>query len=332
MSDTTMEYTPEVLAALRKGEDSPAPKDDADTKPAVDLQEPAEQTEQTEDDASEYGLGESKARAKGWAPKEEWRGDDEDWIDYREFNRRGELMTRIQSQTKEMKTMRAEHEQLLKTVSDLSEHNVKLAEAERAKVLRELRTDRSAAIRGGDDARVAEIEETIEEVQDIDVTPGADNSGEEQHEVEDTTQQFTSAQMAIRDGWEAYGWSDTIVNDPIVRQALMTVGDQLYAEHTDPHTGELDIPVDTFLRAMEDGVKEHFPHKFKKAKAPRSRVSDGGDTRPSRKKGSGKYAFKDLSDEQKAIAIRYEKQGAMTREKYVEDIAAMGELPVQRGE
>ena len=42
---------------------------------------------------------EGKARKNGWLPEDDWHGEAGDWVDYKEFNLRGELMGRINEQS-----------------------------------------------------------------------------------------------------------------------------------------------------------------------------------------------------------------------------------------
>ena len=70
-----------------------------------------------EEQAPKVNPGEDKARNGGWRPEGEWDGKPEDWVDYREFNVRGELMGRIQEQSgilNNQKKMLDEQKQALK--------------------------------------------------------------------------------------------------------------------------------------------------------------------------------------------------------------------------
>jgi len=60
-----------------------------------------------------------KAMAEGWRPKEEYQGDPEKWVDAAEFLRRGELFSKIELQSKEIK-------QLKQTMTEFAKHHEKV--------------------------------------------------------------------------------------------------------------------------------------------------------------------------------------------------------------
>ncbi len=41
--------------------------------------------------------GQEIAQKQGWRPQEAWEGDPKDWVDWPEFNRRGELIDQIRT-------------------------------------------------------------------------------------------------------------------------------------------------------------------------------------------------------------------------------------------
>ena len=64
--------------------------------------EPQEQTQE-----KQFSAIEQKALDQGWRPKEEFDGDPDAFIDAPEFVRRGELFSKIEHQSKELKAVKA---------------------------------------------------------------------------------------------------------------------------------------------------------------------------------------------------------------------------------
>lgn len=315
-----MVYDKETVKAIKEGK-SPA------EAAAEGSGEPVQEKQGTE---AAISPSEERARKDGWSPKEDWNGDPEEWVNHREFNRRGELMGRIQRQTKEIRDMTAKYDEVMESLTTLAEHNSKLAEAERKKALKELRTEKATARREENDDLVAEIEDQIDELKDVDLVPVAKNASQE------AGQQLTPAQSSIQRAWVDHPKSmDGTYSSPIVQGAIVELGDKMYEKHVDATGNLAGITAEKFMETLIGQVEEYLPQIFpgKKKRTPPSRVSDSGDGQPAtRGKPGGKYGFGDLSDEQQRVCKKYEKQKIMTRQEYVDQIAAMQELPAQTGE
>ena len=320
-------------------------EENLDVKSQTKDADPTETAEAGDNDggapADDMTPAEMRARKDGWAPKDQWKGDETSWVDYAEFNRRGELMRRISKQSQEIQDLKKEQQRVLATVSKLSEHNAKLADFERKKAIKELRKDKAAAVRQEDDEAVAAIEENIEELQELD--PFEDFSTEEEgtEEEEQGGEAMTGAQEALRMHYPSWAETSEVAaraTDPVVGPAIRSIGDSLYDLRTNA-SGEIEgVTAEEFYEELDEKVKEYYPHLFQQTKTkkrPPQRVS--GRTEPQTKSsgragGKATYTFADLDDEQKAVAMSFEKQGVMTRAEYVTQIAAMNELPAQRGE
>ena len=73
------------LEALANSIDEPADKGKTDDKPA-------EKQSAAADERTYEEKQEDKARSGGWKPLEEWEGDEDDWVDSRDFNSRQGLI------------------------------------------------------------------------------------------------------------------------------------------------------------------------------------------------------------------------------------------------
>jgi ElaB/YqjD/DUF883 family membrane-anchored ribosome-binding protein len=106
---------------------------------------------------------ETKAKSLGWAPKEEWRGDPEHWIDAQTFLRRGEEVLpilkennkRLQSTVEEL---RSKLNAATESIEELKKFNSEMAR-ERAKEMRQELIDGIAKAREEGDVK-GEIELT----------------------------------------------------------------------------------------------------------------------------------------------------------------------------
>lgn len=121
---------------------------------------------------------ETEASAIGWTPKEKFRGDPEKWVDAQTFLDRGHQIMPILRKTNErleaelretkgavtaLKQTAAELQESLKTMTDFQAAEVKRQVDERIK---QLRADKSAAIKEGDHELAAAIDEDLDTAKD----------------------------------------------------------------------------------------------------------------------------------------------------------------------
>lgn len=118
---------------------------------------------------------EAKARSMGWAPKERWRGDLNEWVDAQEFLERGErlipilkannrqLEEKTQGLETQNRTLAAQIEELRGSMNEFVEAQREMMEErlrnQRADIRRQLREAREA----GDEAAIERLEETLDE-------------------------------------------------------------------------------------------------------------------------------------------------------------------------
>lgn len=102
---------------------------------------------------------EERAQEDGWVPKDQWKGDPEDWRPAKEFNDRGELFNRIKEQKKEM-------EQLKGAVSFLTNQNKTQYIQGHKDAIAELKARRDAALQEGDHVQAAHAQDQLDEVKD----------------------------------------------------------------------------------------------------------------------------------------------------------------------
>lgn len=119
---------------------------------------------------------ERRAAEMGWQPKDQWKGNPDNWVDAGEFVKRGETFVPfLQHDRKKLKTeleterqarLRLEQElsEVRQGIGDLKAFNEQMAKerTERRKV--ELGQELKAAREAGDDVRVAELQNELGEV------------------------------------------------------------------------------------------------------------------------------------------------------------------------
>ena len=158
MSEQAYEYEEVVEEEVKTSEEK------VETKNKEDLAVDEDVIEDEEDD--EVDPAEELASSGGWVPQDQWKGDPKDWVDAREFNYRGELMKRIQSQSSQIHAQMAETEGLKDALKVLGEHNRTIAEKEYKKAVTDLKKQRREALKEEEFDLADELEEQLEEIKE----------------------------------------------------------------------------------------------------------------------------------------------------------------------
>lgn len=259
---------------------------------------------------SQQPTGEDVARQQGWKPQEEWEGNPEDWVDAKTFNQRGEYMERIKSQSSLIKKLEKKLSTVESTMNTLAEHHRKVKETERARALDELKAMKVDALDMGDHSKVAEIDDQI-----LDIKQAA----------KDEVAKEPTIHPALESWIEENPWYKT---DAILRGAAEGLAKDLVDK--DP---SLQGNVEEILSRVTDTLKEEFPNKFGR-KQVRSAVLEGsnGDGVSQARTPTAKYTARHLNVEQRRIAERFVRQGAVkSLEEYARQLADIGELDAQKG-
>ena len=326
MAGEAYEYEEDV-----KVEDVPSAKDLKDEEKPKDEEKASKDEEASKDDESndasedehEFSESEQLAYSQGWRPKEEWKGDPDKWVGANEFLFRGELMDRIQKQTRVINDMNATQAELKKALKALGEHNAQIAEKEYNRALASLKKQRREAMREDDFEAVDEIEDRMDELKDAKREHVANE--EESQEADETKEEEQQAPPPEVEAWVQA--NDSWYNsDPIMQAAA----DRIFLNHLDEHPGDFQGALDL----IDDTMHKRFPEEFGiKKKTTGSAVTEGsGRARSSQKSGkSTKYTVKDLNDEQRNIAKTFVDSGAFKNaQEYVDQLAELGELDAQQ--
>lgn len=228
----------------------------------------------------------AKASAAGWRPLEEFDGDPEQWVDAKEFVKRAPLYEKNHKLKKELADIKA-------TLHEVKGHITKVSQAAYNKAVADLTAQRDEAIDNGDRATVKELDKQIKEAEAI-KTPA------------DTVHPAIKAWEDENGKW--------FYADAEVADFGMAFAERYLARNPGDFAGAME--------KMEDAVKKAYPDKFEnpKRKAPPA-VETGG-----KSAGAKTFTKSDLTDEQRSVMNRFVRQGVMSEEDYIKELADSGIL------
>ena len=251
---------------------------------------------------------ENKARTKGWRPLGEWHGEQEDWVDAKEFVGREKLFDRIQ----DLKDQLHKNSQKFdKEFQAMANHFAGMEKVEYNRALSELKSQLAFA---KDEKDVDGVEKlstqlaAVEQERKIATTV--------RHQVE---QQPQADPEKFRKFKQDNEWFD---NDKELQEEAMSIGIGYSATHKEKTQEEV-------YAYVTKRIKQIYPEKF-------DDMSEDEDERPVKKAASveggtgtkkslgtkkGKLSVGDLNEQEKEVMKTFIKRGVLTQEKYLEDIA-----------
>ena len=230
---------------------------------------------------------EQKALDMGWRPREEFHGEDEDFIDAKEFVRRKPLFDKIESLNGAVRNTQS-------TVSALMEHNRKIEQAAYDRAVKALRADQKAAASEGDIVKVQEIQEEIDE--------------HKERAAQAPTQTAPAALPVEVTNWIAKNsWYTRDGRMKATADAIGLEGNQ---------QGLRGQPL---LDYIEKEVRKEYPQKFTNPNRDRaSSVEGNGSGKSSGARSSGDdYA---LNDQEKRIMENLVRSKTMTKSEYIKQL------------
>jgi len=235
-----------------------------------------------------------QALAQGWVPKEEFQGEPHKWVEAGEFLRRGELFSKIDHQSKELKDLR-------KALQNFQEHHSKVKETEYNRALETLKAKMKAANRAQEYEVADEIEAQIEEVQ-----AEAQAYKQEVSKVVDEAQTIHPefAAWVSRNPWYA-------------NQRHM----RTYADEVGVTFRQAGLSPNEVLKKVEEAVRKEFPTKFTNPNRERPSSVEGSTTRASSKKEEYQLTEQETRVMNSFINQK-DKSGKplMTKEEYITDL------------
>lgn len=229
---------------------------------------------------------ESRARELGWRPKEEFGGDEDNFVDAKEFVQRQPLFEKIEHQSRELKNVK-------KTLDALKGHYTKVQEVEYQRALSALQASKAEAISEADGQRTIQIENQIKKAE------------REFQQIREDAKDPAPSDPSEFVSWKAQNtWYE---KDESMRIFADAIGSRLAGEGMTPPE---------VLAAVAKKVKAEFPHKFvnpNKANAPDVGVSGNG----GRSGGTDKF---ELTELERSVMNTLVRSGTMTKEQYVADL------------
>ena len=260
---------------------------------------------------------EQQAMADGWAPKEKWKGPEDQWISAEEFVERGkqlnpilrannerlkrELEKKNQLHEQELNALRQSAEKFQNFVKEAAERKVQELEAQ----VQQLRVARAEAQGENDYQRVAKIEDAIDQtkvqVQQAKQDAAAPPLPPKAHE--------TPIDPKLQAWMDSNPW----------------YGDEKYMEESDIVTAigasirktHPKISGEEWLEMLEERIDERGIRPSKQRKGPSPESGD----RSSRANPRGGKTYSNLPAEAKTVCDELVSQKLLTREQYVADFA-----------
>lgn len=245
--------------------------------------------ETQEPEQREFTQKEQEALSMGWRPKEEWDGDEEDFIDAREFVRRQSLFDKISSQNQEIRQIRT-------ALAEFKQHytNVEKVAVERA--MKELKAEQKAALERGDVDSFQNIQDELETARD---------------QVRELESSRGEVPQAAQPNPEFQAWVNK--NRWYATEEHMKV----YADKVGIRLAAMGAQPAEVLREVEKAVRKEFPNKFSNPNRERPGVVEGTNT-PARQ--STKQSTFVLTAQEEKIMKDLVKQKVLTKEEYIADL------------
>lgn len=239
---------------------------------------------------------ELRAMHMGWRPKEEFDGDEDDFIDAKEFVRRQPLFDKIETQNKQIKAVS-------KALEALKGHYTKVEQTAVEKAILQMKSARKDALTNGDgdrfellDDEIKKAETQLTEIQKVQDTPI----------VEDAVDHPEWRAFQSRNPW--YNTTS------YMRKYADEIGASLAGRLTPSEV----------LKEVEKAVRKEFPNKFVNPNKESAPDVDNSRKVPTKPRGVGDE--NKLSDNQRKIMNDLVRQGVLTKEQYMADLKAIGEL------
>ena len=253
-----------------------------------------EQTPNTEEvKTPELTPIEQKAMEMGWRPKTEFEGEEDDFIDAKEFVRRKPLFDKIETQSRELKNVR-------KAIEALKEHYGAREKAAVRQAIDQLTAAKEEAISNADGAAVTRIEKEIKAAE-------KEHDRIEQLNKEPIVEDAPSVHPEFVSWKRQNEWYDNV-------GYMRAWADEFGIKLAQQGLGPQEV-----LKKVAEEVRKEFKHKFtnpNKANAPSVEGSSSKNVR-------AKDDDFTLSDQERKIMNTLVSTGTMTKEKYIAELKAI---------
>lgn len=238
---------------------------------------------------------EQRALDMGWRPKEEWTGEEADFISAETFVARKPLFDKIEYQNKELKEVR-------KALAALQEHHIRVKEQAFKDAYVSLKEEKKAALAEGDADRLIEVDEKIAELRSQEIEQKAVNNTPPSQQLNPT---FVS--WVEKNDW----YVDNKKTE--LRAYADAVGIKIAQE--DPGKSP-----EALLREVEKQVKVRFKEYFSNERKDRPSTVEGSSTRSSSKSDKDDFV---LSEDDERVMKKFVKLGVMTKEQFIAELKSV---------
>ncbi len=242
----------------------------------------------------EYSPIEIKAMEMGWRPKEEFNGDEADFVDAKEFVGRQPLYEGLASTKKQVKALQT-------ALEALKGHYTKVHETSYQKALNDLKAQKKAALKEGEVDTFYEIEEKIEEME---AEKNAFMKDQEKIQVQEPGIHPELQAWINHNPW--------YTSQPHMRTFADVVGSRIQLE---VQAGRM-TPSQA-LKEIEKEVRAEFPNKFRNPNKDKASTVEG-----STNKTSSKSSDFEMTEQERQVMNTLVRQKALTKEEYIRDLKA----------
>lgn len=249
--------------------------------------------DQVPDEVPQLSELEQRAASMGWRPKEEFHGNEDDFIEAKEFVRRQPLFDKIESQSKQIKAVS-------KALEALKDHYTRVEEAAVNKAIDQLKHQRKQALANGDGDDFEVLDTEIKKAE------------QQLTKIEQTRAIPIVEEVISNPEWDSFQARNQWYNNaPHMRMYADQVGAKLAA------TGMTPSEV---LREVEKEVRKEFPTKFRNPNKDSAPDVDSSRGAPK----SGKVSDESfLTETERKVMNDLVRQKVLTKEKYIADLKAI---------
>jgi hypothetical protein len=256
----------------------------------------------TEVISSQPSESETKARRLGWVPKEEFKGNPDQWRDADEFLHRGEeihgylkadldrLHNTLTQRDRELVEIRQTMDEFRKFHNETESRAYKRA-------IEELKALKISAIEQGDGSKVVEIDDQIDRLKEAQAAP---------KEVKSATPAQVNNDFidwSVQNKW--YG------ADVELTQLAEDLGEVIKKQKP-------NLVGKEFLDEVTNRVKKLSPEKFENPNRQTAAVGSSSDGRAPSTSGK-KKSYENLPADAKKACDKFVKEGLLTKEQYVKE-------------
>lgn len=271
---------------------------------------------------------EDKARKGGWAPKDEWRGDADDWVSAQEFNYRGELMRHIKRSNDELADVRSQYDLTQKALAKLGQVHAKTLAREKKEILEAIEAEKIEAINEGRGEDAVAADKKLEQVKN----EFADMEAEEKVNAEEAKSNDDAPQYPP----EYIAWSNQPENEWYGKDQFLTakanlISQEYIVDYFEEH-GSAPQAKDILDNLQEKIVAKYpdkFPGVFTRQQAD-DFIEPGGNPPSHKKSSTKKYTERDLEPDERKVIRQMAEASNMPVQDYITHLADLGELEIQQ--